>query len=275
MSERAAGCEDGVCVPKKNSNNDQAGAISDGTSQLDVSAAKDEGALSCVSSSKSSNNTFIKVDIISDTMCPWCWVGKRNLEAALKDCPEIAAEVTWLPYFLDKKLPDEGKPVQDYYRDNYGDLDAGNRMKPNLVRAGKLCGVDFETHYIHMDRYRPTIRSHRLIEYAKDQGKQDAMVEELFRMYYEQGKQLNSLVDLSEAAAAVGLAGDVAAFLAGSEKEQEVYATAARVAPLAQGVPTFIFSRPSGSDAKSFSFSGGQPPEAFRRVFEAFASTDA
>jgi predicted DsbA family dithiol-disulfide isomerase len=263
MSNISGSCEDGVCVPSKSEPKEQHGG------QQRLAPVRSTAA---AARGNDSQKTLVKIDIISDTMCPWCWVGKRNLEAALNESPDIATDVTWLPYFLDRTLPEAGKPVLDYYRDNYGDPGAGQRMKQTLVRAGRTTGIDFETHYVHMDRYRPTVRSHRLIEYAKEQGRQDEMVEELFRIYYEQGKHLNSIDDLCGAAAAVGLAGDVAAFLASNEKEQAVYETAAKVAPLARGVPTFIFSRPDRPDIQPLSFSGGQPPEAFRRVFDSLST---
>jgi predicted DsbA family dithiol-disulfide isomerase len=246
-----AGCEDGVCIPKG------------------VKKQQSSTLLNATTTTSSSNK--IKIDIISDTMCPWCWVGKRGMEQALRECPEVEADITWLPFFLDKNLPEEGKPVEEYYVGNYGDPKAGENMKPHLVAGGKRCGIDFETNYVNMTHYRPTIRSHRLIELAKRQGKQDAMVEELFRIYYEQGQHLNSIQHLTEAATRVGLEGDIEEYLKSDQDEKEVFEEAAKLKYLAQGVPTFLFSRP-GTDLE-FSFSGGQTPEAFKRVFHSFSST--
>ena len=140
----SSGCDDGVCVPKN-------------------AAKKADASVESASTTNQRSSTHIKIDIISDTMCPWCWVGKRNLEEALRCNPNVTADVTWFPYFLDRNLPETGKRVRDYYRDNYGDAMAGERMKPALVQAGKKCGIDFESHYVHMERYRPTIKSHRLV----------------------------------------------------------------------------------------------------------------
>jgi predicted DsbA family dithiol-disulfide isomerase len=251
-NDSSVGCEDGVCRPL--GSRETAESI---TPQGDPS--KDD---------KGSNR--IKIDVISDTMCPWCWVGKRNLEKALEEMPEIQAEINWLPYFLDENLPEGGKPVEEYYLGNYGDASAGDRMKPALVASGKRCGIDFETFYIHMTHYRPTIRSHRLIQLAKRCNKQDAMVEKLFKMYYEEGKHLNSIEHLEEAAKTVDL-GDinVREYLTGNEDEKEVYEEAANIKHLVQGVPTFIFTKP-GTELHH-TFSGGQPPSAFKRVFDAFS----
>lgn len=244
-------CEDGVCRPKTSSESSKTTPASHNNSN------KDE-----------STSTKIKIDIISDTMCPWCFVGKQNLDEALKEMPEVEAEINWLPFFLNKDLPEDGMPVEEYYMRNYGNPKAGDRMKPSLVQAGKRCGIDFETNYINLTHYRPTIRSHRLVEFAKRQGKQNEMVMELFHMYYEEGKHLNSINDLADSAKKVGLTGNVKEYLESKQDEDEVFAEAARVKRLAQGVPTFLFSKP-GTDIKH-TFSGGQPPRAFRAVFEAF-----
>jgi predicted DsbA family dithiol-disulfide isomerase len=245
MSDQV-GCEDGVCRPLGIGN----AAPSD-----------------LPSKAKASNK--IKIDIISDTMCPWCWVGKRNLEKALQEMPEVEVEINWLPFFLDKKLPEEGKPVEEYYVGNYGDPRAGDRMKPGLIAAGRRCGIDFETHYVHLERYRPTIRSHRLISLAKRQNKQDEMVEELFHMFYEEGKHLNSIKHLAEAATKVGLEGNIEAYLKSDEDEKEVFEEAEKILCHAEGVPTFLFTKPGTK--LHHSFSGGQPPSAFKQVFSMFS----
>ncbi len=191
------------------------------------------------------------------------------MEQALQEMPEMDVEIHWLPFFLDRKLPEDGKPVEEYYVGNYGDPKAGERMMPGLIQAGRKCGIDFETYYVNMARYRPTIRSHRLIHLAKRQNKQDEMVEELFHMYYEEGKHLNSIEHLTEAASTVGLEGDIAAYLKSDQDEKEVFEEADKALQYAEGVPTFLFTKP-GTDLHH-SFSGGQPPIACRKVFKAFS----
>jgi predicted DsbA family dithiol-disulfide isomerase len=250
-----AGCEDGVCRP------------------LDADGSKNRPDRTTTTTqtpnAETTNQIKMEINIISDTMCPWCWVGKRNMEQALQEMPEMDVEIHWLPFFLDRKLPEEGKPVEEYYVGNYGDPKAGERMMPGLIQAGRKCGIDFETHYVKMTRYRPTIRSHRLIHLAKRQNKQDEMVEALFHMYYEEGKHLNSIEHLTEAASKVGLEGDIAAYLKSDQDEKEVFDEAEKALQYAEGVPTFLFTKP-GTDLHH-SFSGGQPPIAFRKVFKAFS----
>ena len=249
MSDNNGGCEDGVCRPKG-------------------SASTSQGTYDAKFGNSSTAKNILKVDIISDTMCPWCWVGKRNMEKALEDTPDIQPEINWLPFFLDKNLPEEGKPVEEYYIGNYGDPKVGEKMKPHLVMAGKKAGIDFEKSYVKTTHLRPTIRSHRLIEYAKRQGKQDEMVEELFRIYFEEGKHLNSIEHLTESAKKVGLEGNVEEYLKSDQDEKEVFEEAAKMKSHAQGVPTFLFSMPEKN--LFFTFSGGQPPEAFKKVFQTF-----
>ena len=260
MSDEVNGsCENGVCKPKR------VASEQDSTSSTPESATLAQSKTGTEESVP--HKTTIHIDIISDTMCPWCWVGKRGLEEALAKSPDIEAKVNWLPYFLDKNLPEEGKPVKDYYRQNYGDPNVGDSMKHHLVEAGKRCGIDFETHFVGLDRYRPTIRSHRLIELVKEQDKEDAMVEALFHMYYEEGKHLNSIPHLVETASKVGLEGDIEEFLQSNEKEQEIYEKANSLKYKAQRVPTFLFSRPDRPNMEQLTFSGGQPATSFMRVF--------
>jgi predicted DsbA family dithiol-disulfide isomerase len=248
-------CEDGVCRPGEKQQQDVAPK-----STLDVTSA---------AAATKTGVLNISIDIISDTMCPWCWVGKRNMELALKEHPEINAEIIWMPFFLARNLPEEGMPVKDYYVRNYGDANVGDKMMPQLVAAGKKVGIDFETNFVNLTHYRPTIRSHRLIEYAQRQGKQDEMVEELFCMYYEGGKHLNSISDLVESAKSVGFDGDVVkAYLESDEGEAEVDALAKKVQPMAQGAPTFLFKRSDRPDMRPLTFSGGQPPHMFGLAFE-------
>ena len=219
------------------------------------------------------------VDVISDTMCPWCWVGKRNLELALRGAATaegIEADVNWLPYFLDRDLDDgdEGTPTEDYYLKNYGDSQAGERMKLRLVPEGSKVGIDFSK-YCEVSRFRPTIRSHLLIDYAKRNGKQDEVVEALFRMFCQEGKALNDVENLVEVAErAAGLDGNEArAYIESESNRRRIYELAESVEDLADGVPTFIFylrDHHEGGGPR-YTLGGSQSPEAFRAVLEKLA----
>lgn len=298
-NDHRGSCEDGVCRPfsKKSGTTKKDGSVEEDQRQNGTDNDR-VGDLS-----KEGEEFTIKIEIISDTMCPWCWVGKRNLEAALRNYndeamaiatdkapPEsqpfkIKADITWVPYFLDKHLPENGKKVKDYYRDNYGDAMAGERMKPGLVKAGRRCGIDFESHFVDLTHYRPTIRSHRLIHYIQERHPhlQDAIVEALFDMYYQKGRHLNSIDHLYQVAKTVLQLNDneddddkesvetIRRYLESDEDEADVFEAARFYQPMAQGVPTFVFTKP---DAKNLyhKFSGGQPPSAFERVFAMFQS---
>jgi len=245
------GCDSGVCRPKTASLNSE-------TSDRNNSS----------SDSNDQKNLKIRIDIISDTMCPWCWVGKRNMEFALREIPEpIEANVHWLPFFLDKDLAEEGTLTEEYYLKNYGDAQTGERMKQPLTQAGKPTGIDF-TEYCKVTHFRPTIRSHRLIEYADQHGKQDEMAEQLFCMFCEEGKPLNSIPHLIEAAQKLGFNKDhVQAYLESKTNEKQIFDLADSVRDLANGVPTFIFTLPDHEDVR-YTFSGAASPEEFQTVFE-------
>eukprot|EP00977_Amphora_coffeiformis_P011965 scaffold2919_cov161-Amphora_coffeaeformis.AAC.2 len=261
-SPNHTGCEHGACRPQSQQQQQQQSVTAN------TRAGKNETTIG--------DSLHIKVEILSDTMCPWCWVGKRNLEVALKQETryDMQAQVEWLPYFLDLDLAEEGTPVKEYYLKNYGDAKAGERMKSNLLKAGHQVGLDFTNYCQNVTHFRPTIRSHRLMEYARRHGnKENEMVEELFHMFNIQSKHLNSIEHLVEAAVQVGLdRNDVQSYLQSDQDEDEILDHAEEIKYLAEGIPTFIFTRLDREDVTPFAFSGAQPPEAFHRVFERLAN---
>ena len=135
-------------------------------------------------------------------MCPWCWVGKRHFERALEQWQEgvennetdpMESTVTWLPYLLDQDLDEHGTRTSDDYAKNYGDDQAGERMKVPLRKAGQKVGIDFAYYCREIKYFYPTLRSHCLLAYCREQfglDKQNEMVEELFCRFNQQGLKL-------------------------------------------------------------------------------------
>lgn len=278
------GCEHGAC--HRNVMNPHHDAAQDGAVSSTLRSQPDEEQQQ--RTTEDDDVLRIKIEILSDTMCPWCWVGKRNLEVALEEynnhknrhhhddrTRRIRADVEWLPYFLDADLAEEGgTPVGEYYAKNYGDAQAGERMKPHLSRAGAAVGLDFTNYNHDVTRFRPTIRSHRLIHYVKTtrREKLDDMVEEIFHMFNVRSGHLNSIDHLVEAAGRVGLdREDVRSYLSTDQDEDDVFDLADEIRYLAEGVPTFIFTRLDRPDVTPLAFSGARPPDDFRRVFERLA----
>ncbi|MFQ5959455.1 MAG: DsbA family oxidoreductase [Alphaproteobacteria bacterium] len=201
------------------------------------------------------------IDIISDVVCPWCFIGKRRLERALAVRPDLDVEVVWRAFQLNPDMPPEGMERAQYLAAKFGsDANAG-RIYAEIEKAGAGEGIDFAFDRIH--RTPNTVDAHRLIRFAGEQGRQDRLVELLFRRYFEQGVDIGEHERLVEAAAEADLdAETVRAHLA-----SDVGVDAVRVEDLqarrlgVSGVPCFVIDR-------RFAISGAQAPEVFRRVFE-------
>jgi len=205
----------------------------------------------------------MRIDIYSDTICPWCYIGKRRLQRALSARPEIQAEIHWHAYQLNPWMPSAGVPREEYLRAKFGASDAG-RIYANIREVGAGEGLDFR--FDLMQRTPNTIRSHRLIAWAADQAgdaPQDAMVEALFQVYFLEGKDLGDTAVLLAAVERAGLDAGVAdAFLATDLYQDTVVnedATARRMG--IQGVPCFIVDG-------AYAVSGAQEPEYFMPIFD-------
>lgn len=183
--------------------------------------------------------------MVSDVVCPWCWLGKKRLDAALEARPTIAAEVFFAPYQLDPNVPIDGVDYRAYMRAKFGDR-TDNRfaqMRRHLEEAGPREGADFRFDQITI---RPnTINAHRLIRWAQGQNKGEAAKEALFRAYFHDGRDIGAADELAAIAANIGLDADlVRKLLAGDADRSAVQTEAAHFATQGvSGVPTFIFQR--------------------------------
>lgn len=207
----------------------------------------------------------IVIDVVSDVVCPWCYVGKRRLEAALRAAGEV--EVRWRPFQLDATIPAQGLDRQAYMRAKFGDGPRLAEAHARLKTLGEEVGVAFD--FAAIRRSPNTLDAHRLIRFAGEAGAADAVVERLFSDYFVQGRDIGDRAVLIEAARACGLDGEaVAARLASGEGSDEVRAeieTAQRDG--VQGVPFFIF-------ASKYAVSGAQSEEVLAQAI-ARARADA
>ena len=199
----------------------------------------------------------IVIDVVSDVVCPWCYVGKRRLEAALRAAGEV--EVRWRPFQLDATIPAQGLDRQAYMRAKFGDGPRLAEAHARLKTLGEEVGVAFD--FAAIRRSPNTLDAHRLIRFASEAGAADAVVERLFSDYFVQGRNIGDRAVLIEAARACGLDGEaVAARLASGEGSTEVRAdvvTAQRDG--VQGVPFFIF-------ASKYAVSGAQSEEVLAQA---------
>ena len=148
----------------------------------------------------------LTIDVVSDVVCPWCYLGKRRLEAALEKIGETDAVVRWRPYQLDESVPEEGLDREAYMRNKFGDTSRLAAVHDRLVAFGKEvdAAYDFEA----IKRAPNTLKAHRLIRFAEEQGVGDPVVELLFRAYFEQGKDVGDIETLVAIARQCGMDGD-------------------------------------------------------------------
>lgn len=212
------------------------------------------------------------VNVISDVVCPWCFIGKRHLEAALAEYrrrhPEQAPSVHWHAYQLNPDLPGGGADRRTYLERKFGGPQRAAEIYAHVAQAGQRAGLDFQFDRILMQPN--TTQAHRLIARAADEGTQDAMVEALFRAYFLDGRNLTDDTVLADLAEEAGLDRDAAsAFLASDALTDRVTDDAALAQRIGvQGVPFFIFNQ-------RLACSGAQPPEVLVEAMEEAAAMPA
>jgi len=199
----------------------------------------------------------LAIDIISDVVCPWCFIGKRRLESALELYRErnpgsAEPNVTWHPFQLNPDMPAAGIDRDAYVKGKFG-ADRAGQIYGRITSIGREVGIPFD--FTRVTRQPNTLAAHSLIALAIDAGKQDAVVEALFRAFFLEGKDLTSADTLAEVAAGAGLdADDVKAFLASENARAHIRAEDKEARKIGvEGVPFFIFN-------KRIAVSGAQEP---------------
>ncbi|MDF2115215.1 DsbA family oxidoreductase [Roseiarcaceae bacterium H3SJ34-1] len=195
----------------------------------------------------------LTIDVVSDVVCPWCFVGKKRLEAALAMAPDIDVEIHWRPYQLDATIPKGGIDRKEYLTRKFGP-DGATNMNGRLAGVGAEVGIPFA--FDKIERSPNTLDAHRLLRWAQMAGTQDAVKEQLFQLYFVEGKDIGDHKVLADVAAQNGLERAVVErLLAGPADEDEVKSeieTAQKIG--VTGVPFFIFNSRLG-------VSGAQSPE--------------
>ncbi len=204
---------------------------------------------------------MITIDVISDVICPWCFLGKRRLDKALTLIPELEVEVVYRPFFLDPSIPPEGLDRHKYMADKFGEERLKTIHDP-LIKAGKEDGVPYQ--FDKITRTPNTLDAHRLIRWAKVAERQMDIVESLFVAYWRDGKDVGDHAVLNAMAKSIGL--DVALDLASDKDKNEVMQEVARAQQMGiSGVPTFIINQKYG-------ISGAQSAEMLAGALKDIAS---
>ena len=185
----------------------------------------------------------VTVEIISDAICPWCWIGKRRLEGAAAILSgKIAISTVWKPFELNPDMPKGGAERRTYRLRKFGSLEFSAQLDARVAAAGRSVGLDFR--HDLMTWTPNTFDCHRLIWLAGRAGKQDDVVEGLFQAYFRQGRNIGDFAVMADVAQAAGLnRAEAKAFLAANEGADEVARELARARAMGiEGVPTFLIN---------------------------------
>src|SRR4249919_2886522 len=196
----------------------------------------------------------LTIDIVSDVVCPWCYIGKRRIESALALVPDVPVEVRWRPFFLNSWVPREGISREEYLTTKFGSVEAYKGIAGRVVTAAGEEGLTYRPDLVK--RQPNTLDCHRLIHWADALGKSAEMKQRLMELYFRDGGDL-----LVQAAADCGLdAVDVRRRLATDEDVALISAQAKDASDKGiSGVPTFVF-------AQKYAVSGAQPAEQLARA---------
>ena len=203
----------------------------------------------------------LTIDVISDVICPWCYIGKRRLEkavAALESKDEV--RVRWLPFQLNPSMPKEGISRREYRTRKFGSWEQSKELDARVVAVGNADGIQFA--FDRTERTPNTLDAHRLVWLAGEQGVQDAIVEALFRAYFTEGRDISNRQTLIDVVVDAGLNREQAEELLEGDDGMEAIKEANDLAQWfrVEGVPFFIVNGKA-------TLSGAQQPEAFLEVF--------
>jgi predicted DsbA family dithiol-disulfide isomerase len=198
--------------------------------------------------------TKLTVDVVSDVVCPWCFIGKRRLESALAMAPDLDVDLRFRPFQLDSTIPPGGISRKEYVERKFGPERAAT-IYERVRGVGEEVGIPFA--FEKITRSPNTLDAHRLLRWALDEGCQELVKERLLSLYFLEGADVGDHEVLANAAADCGMnAEDVRRRLASDEDVESVRAEIDHIHKLGvNGVPFFIFGG-------RYALSGAQPPEA-------------
>jgi predicted DsbA family dithiol-disulfide isomerase len=207
----------------------------------------------------------LTIDVVSDVVCPWCFIGKKRLEKALALKPDIPVQVRYHPYFLNPWVPREGMSREQYLTTKFGSPERYQGIAGRVAAAAAAEGLTYATE--KMTRQPNTLDCHRLILWAQETALSPQMKQRLMDLYFTEGADLSDREVLVQAAADVGLDADVVRERLASDADVERVETAANAAKDAgiDGVPTFILGGVAA-------VSGAQAPEVLANAIEQIAN---
>ena len=202
----------------------------------------------------------LAVDVISDVICPWCYIGKKRLERAIAAFEGQQVRVRWLPYQLNPTMPKEGISRKEYRIRKFGSWERSLELDAKVIAVGETEGIHFA--FDRIERTPNTVDAHRLIWLADQQGCQNAVVEALFVAYFTEGRDITDRQTLIDVVAEAGLERQLADAMLNSNEGMDAIKEAEELSRRHQvsGVPFFIIN-------DKITLSGAQQPEVFLDAF--------
>jgi predicted DsbA family dithiol-disulfide isomerase len=203
----------------------------------------------------------VNVEVVSDVVCPWCYIGKRRLEKAMGLTPDIEVAINWRPYFLNDWIPREGIDRQTYLEAKFGSAERYSMISERIAAAAALEGLSYAPEKI--SRQPNTLDCHRIILWSRSATDPALVKQRLMELYFAQGADLSDPKVLIRAASDCGMDGDLVRRLLASDADVdrvESEATSAKEAGI-DGVPCFIFGG-------SVIVTGAQSPEYLASAIE-------
>jgi len=187
---------------------------------------------------------MLKIDIVADIVCPWCFIGKRRLETAVaavrKVRPEFQYETRWLPFFLNPDTPPEGEPYLPFLEQKFGGRVPVEALFERVREAGRVYGLNYAFEKIQLRAN--TLQAHRLLYWAQQRGNADALIERLFAAQFQHGEAIGDLATLVGIAAECAYpANEVEAYLRSDDDSLTILREERRIRAMGiRMVPTFI-----------------------------------
>ncbi len=205
------------------------------------------------------DDQHIKLDILSDPICPWCYIGKANLDRALAEVPDHPFVIEWHPFQLNPDMPAGGMDRRTYLENKFGGKEGAVRAYAPVVEHAEKAGLSIN--FDAMERTPNTLDAHRLIHWAGIEGRQTAAVSALFKAYFEDGRDIGAHETLADIADGIGMDASVVLRLLASDSDaDDIRARDAHSRQMGvNSVPTFIV-------ASKHAVPGAQPPELWVKV---------
>jgi len=215
----------------------------------------------------------LTIEVVSDVVCPWCFIGLRRLERAIalmrEEQPDFRCVLRWWPFFLNPDTPPEGEPYLPFLVEKFGGRERVEEIWQRIRETGAALGIDYQFEKIQVRAN--TLPAHRLIHWAQQKGDATALVEQLFKGQFQSGQNLGDRAVLAELAAACGYARSEVIEYLDSDQDVSLVQSMEQEARTwgVTAVPTFIFARQSG-------IQGAEDPRVLAdAIKQASASTGA